>query len=342
MKVCIGLSGGVDSAAAAWLLLQEGYDVSSVTMRHIDSNGQDIESSERIADFLGIPHYVLDIRNEFRKEIINPFAEAYRKGITPNPCIFCNQKIKFGFLLDWCNQMGYGKIATGHYVRINHEQENLLLQSGLDINKDQSYFLSLLTAEQRKNIIFPLGNLTKEHVRKIVSENKLPIRNNKESQEICFIKTNYNDFLKDEYQFIDQNGGIVNKNGKVIGCHKGYWNYTIGQRRGLGISSQNPLYVIKLNAAKNIITAGEKKELYSKEIMFRNGISHIPYIDLNNKQLKLKIRYRSPSIPGRIIFNDENKSIGKVILEKEAYAVSPGQIIAAYIQEDLVFGGIID
>ena len=266
MKVAVAMSGGVDSSVAAALLKKEAYEVIGLTMQLCDENERELQQSQTVAEKLEIPHFTADLRDDFTNLIINDFCREYRQGRTPNPCVRCNKHIKFGALMDRATELGADYLATGHYARIEREGETRIfrLKKGVDKQKDQSYFLCRLDQEQLRHTLFPLGELTKQEVRKIASEMGLSVRDRPESQEICFIPENdYTRFLEEHDPEFARPGPILDTEGHTIGEHTGLHRYTIGQRKGLGIAAAEPQYVTASNrretpsssAAKSIHTA---------------------------------------------------------------------------------------
>ncbi len=344
MKIAVALSGGIDSSVAVYLLKKQGHDVFAITMNHIPDNlGFDffyhLDDAKKIADFFNIKHFIINIKNTFQNEIIDNFTQSYLNGKTPNPCALCNKKIKFGLLLEKAIEYGADKIATGHYSDIFFSNGKYFIKKAKYIKKDQSYFLSLLNQEQLSKIIFPLSNLTKPEVREIANKNNIPSKEKKESQEICFIKEDYKNFLYKYYNIKDQKGDILNIDGKKIGEHSGFWKFTVGQRRGIGVSANYPLYVIKVNPSKNTIVVGPREYLFKKKIYFENPVTQIKIDDLLNKELDFKIRYNSP--PQKGILKKENNKYYVELLEP-AYAITDGQLLTGYHNDIVVFGSIIN
>ncbi len=340
----VGLSGGVDSAVAASLLKDQGYEVVGVTMclgvapspggKTKCCGPEEIEDARRVCRTIGIRHYILDFARELEEEIIGPFVRDYRLGITPNPCVACNAQIKFGALLEKALAMGFDFLATGHYAGIVETDSGLALAKAWDKRKDQTYFLYAIPQKALPNVLFPLSDLTKEEVRKIAADKNLPVSNKPESQDICFIPADgISSFMKGRSNH--EPGHIVDINGNTIGRHRGIASYTIGQRTGLGISSPMPLYVISIDAEKNRIIAGERKYLLAVGLVADtlNMFTEIPA-----EKVSGKIRYGhrpaacSAEITGGYLH---------VSFEKPQEAITPGQSIVLYDGEKLIGGGII-
>lgn len=343
-KVMVGLSGGVDSAVAASLLKDRGYEVVGVTMclgvapspgSKIKCCGpEEIEDAKRVCRSIGIRHYILDFARELEEDVIEPFIRDYRLGITPNPCVACNRRIKFGALLDKALAMGFDFLATGHYAGITETKSGLALVKAKDKRKDQTYFLYAVPQKALENVIFPLADLTKDEVRKIAAEKNLPVSNKPESQDICFIPSGgINTFMKG--RFNHETGDIVDTGGRKIGRHKGIASYTVGQRTGLGISSPMPLRVISIDAQKNLIVAGERKYLFASGLVA--DIVNMFTKDLPER-ISGKIRYahRPAACHAEIIGGTL-----EVTFEEPQESITPGQSIVIYDGETVLGGGII-
>jgi tRNA-uridine 2-sulfurtransferase len=343
-KVMIGLSGGVDSAVAASLLKDRGYEVVGVTMclgvapspgSKIKCCGpEEIEDAKRVCRTIGIRHYILDFAHELEEDVIEPFVRDYRLGITPNPCVVCNRRIKFGALLDKALAMGFDFLATGHYAGITEIKSGPALIKAKDRRKDQTYFLYAIEQKVLKNVIFPLADLTKDEVRKIAIEKNLPVSNKPESQDICFIPAGgMNAFMKG--RFNHEPGDIVDAGGRKIGRHKGIASYTVGQRTGLGISSPMPLRVISIDAGRNQIVAGERKYLFARGLVADN-------INIFSKDLperlsgKIRYAHKSAACHAEITGGEL-----VVTFEEPQESITPGQSIVIYDGETVLGGGII-
>lgn len=375
-KVLIGMSGGVDSSVSALLLQKQGYEVIGATMRLWEENEQSdskenynklsensenkqndaVEDAKKVCEKLGIKHYVIDLREEFQKRVVDNFICTYLCAKTPNPCVECNKFLKFDAFYKVAQELGCEYIATGHYAKNFYSDEfnQYVLAKADAIEKDQSYFLYGINKDILPYIIFPLSEYTdKAEIRKIAEENGLEVAQKKDSQEICFIQNNdYISFLK-KYKNINNGGDIVLSNGKIVGKHTGLINYTIGQRRGLGVSYEEPLYVIKLDKAKNEVIVGTEKELYTDELM-ANELNFLVDISFlisktkkqnnlqNNEQqeieIEAKIRYRSK--PAKAILKIED-NIAIVKFSEPQRAITPGQSVVFYLNNIVLGGGKI-
>ena len=348
-RILIAMSGGIDSSVTAMLLKEQGYEIVGVTFvswlapdKNIE-NADDVVNAKILAEKLNIPHYVLDLREDFKTTVIKNFIDNYLSGITPNPCVFCNPIIKWGRLLEKADELNCELLATGHYAQIREEDERFILSKGVDENKDQSYFLWKLNQEQLKRTIFPLGKYKKEEIREMAKKFGFEyLAQQKESQEICFIADDdYRSFLKNNVKDLDKtvgSGNFISTDGKILGKHKGHPFYTIGQRKGLEIAVGHPLYVVDINAEKNTITLGTKEDLLKREL-FINEINLIKYKTLpEDVVLNTKIRYRSKAILSKL--TKTNNRV-KITFSNDVSAITPGQSAVFYENEDLVGGGII-
>ena len=349
------MSGGVDSAVAAALLKRQGYEVIGITMcfnlpdsttkRPTCCGLQGIEDARRVAHKLRIKHYVLNFSSVLKEKVIRDFCQEYLKGRTPNPCVRCNQYIKFDALLKKAVSLGARYLATGHYARIEKipnpksQTPNYLLKKAKDLRKDQSYFLYRLGQRQLKAILFPLGDYTKAEVRRMAKGFALPVADKLASQEICFLPdSDYRSFLKTRIKVQMEPGSIQDKEGNILGQHKGIALYTIGQREGLGIARGYPLYVTKIDPRTNSIIVGKNEEVYREEFLVKDA--HFILMPIKKKvALKVRIRYNHAEEPARITFL-KNKI--KVKFNKPQFAVTPGQSAVFYEKDRVWGGGIID
>lgn len=346
-KVILGMSGGVDSSVACLLLLKKGFEVIGITLRLLDEGDihkrsccsiEDIYDAEKVADSYNIPHYVLDRRKEFREKIIKRYIEYYKKGMTPNPCTWCNEIIKFNYLFDVLQTIEGDYIATGHYARIIQHKGHHYIAKGKDPQKDQSYFLYSVDRKLYPKILFPLGSKTKEMVKKIAKMGKISTFRKRESQQACFLPEEGNKaFLKKHLGELE--GDFVDINGRVIGTHSGYWFYTIGQRKGLGISSNEKLYVKEKLSESNRVVLSPQKDIYTRFMKVDNIVESEDNIFKEGKEFLVQIRYRDKQTKCRIV-----KKEGKMILvelDKPKMAITPGQAAVFYKGEKIVGGGEI-
>ncbi|MFA9391918.1 MAG: tRNA 2-thiouridine(34) synthase MnmA [Prolixibacteraceae bacterium] len=355
-KVLLCMSGGIDSSVAAMLLEQEGYELHGLTYRTYDAiapacmekqtgccSVDAIFEAKGLADELGFKHSILDIRKEFDKTVISNFVSEYLAGRTPNPCVICNRTIKWGEVITKADELGCDFIATGHYARIGVNDGRYFLIQGDDDDKDQTYFLWQIDQQHLKRTLFPLGHLTKPEVRKIALDNGYEkISKKRESQEICFIPDNdYRRFIKDRIPDLEARigeGNYVDINGKVLGKHKGYPFYTIGQRKGLEIALGQPRYVVDIDAATNTITLGEREDLNKKELWVDN-VNLMKYERIDGEmEVITKIRYNNKGTLSRISQHGDRI---KVEFYENAWAVTPGQSALFLEGRDVVGGGLI-
>jgi tRNA-specific 2-thiouridylase len=356
-KVVVAMSGGVDSSVAAALLKEQGYDVIGVTMKLFSlpkdycrsenlrscCGWKATEDAHRVAISLGISHYVVDFRDEFEKSVIKDFCEEYSKGSTPNPCIRCNQYIKFDFLMKKLKAFGADFLATGHHARVEYDTQSgrHLLKKGKDKKKDQSYFLYPLTQEQLSRTLMPIGNLTKEKVREKAQKLDLSVAQRHESQEICFVPDNdYVRFLRQRVPEAFRSGTIVDLENQVLGQHEGIAHFTIGQRKGMGIAASQPLYVLSMQSDKNTIVVGPSNQLYEKTLL-ASQVNLISKAKITKPlKVRAKIRYKHKEAKAFLTPQDADQIL--VEFEKPQRAITPGQSVVFYDKDAVVGGGIID
>lgn len=332
-RVLIGMSGGVDSSVAAYLLKKEGYEVVGLTMSLFPKeNDTSIIDAKQVCQKLNIEHYIVDYTKEFSNKVIKNFIENYQNAQTPNPCIECNKYFKFGLMWQKAQELNCDYIATGHYAAI---KDNKLCR--IDSPKDQSYFLYKIDKSILPHILFPLNKyINKDEIRKIAEDNNLTNYNKKDSQDICFIENNdYSSFLEQNLDNLPNKGDFI-YHGKVIGQHKGLIYYTIGQRKGLGISYLHPLYVISLNKENNQVILGDEEELYTKIV----NITDINIlVDKLPSKAQAKIRYKSKLTSCNIEIIDNNNL--RIIFDEPVKSVTPGQSLVLYDNDIVLGGGII-
>jgi tRNA-specific 2-thiouridylase len=351
MKVIVAMSGGVDSSVAAYLLKKEGFDVIGLSFelwdrRDLETSSvccsiETIKLAKSLAKKLDIEHHTVDVRDAFYKYVIEGFCDSYIKGITPNPCILCNKYIKFDFLLEKAEEFGAELIATGHYARIEKEAERFVLKKGADNKKDQSYVLYVMTQEQLSRTVFPVGNLNKDQTRDIAKELGLETALRPESQEICFVGNDkYADFIKEFSPESLKPGPIVDIDGNIVGEHKGIAFYTIGQRKGLGISSLKPHYVVKIDRQHNLIVVGSREDALKKTFK----VKELNWISIKTllKPLKVNVKIRSTMEEKPALISPVENNRVFVEFEEPQWAPAPGQSAVFYDGDIVVGGGIIE
>ena len=353
MKILVGLSGGVDSSTAALILKQQGHEVIGATMSIWGKDGmalksghknacygpdekEDIEEARRIAEQIGIPYYVFDCVEQYEQIVLENFKSEYIQGRTPNPCIWCNALVKFGVLpqIAKANGLEFDKFATGHYARVEEKDGRYLLKRGIAPHKDQSYFLYRLKQEQLSNILLPLGGYTKEEIRKIARDNGLDVAEKADSQD--FYDGDYNELLGVK----EKEGNIVDTNGKVLGQHKGIWNYTIGQRKGLGVSSTEPLYVLSLNKDTNEVVVGPADKTF-KKTLYATNLNWIAVDGLKEERQALA-KIRSTQEPTPVLLTPNGDGGVKVTFEDMQKSIAIGQSAVFYDGDTVLGGGVIE
>lgn len=355
-KVMLGMSGGVDSSVAAACLLEMGYEVIGVTMQIWPDKDEDRQKTEggccslsavddagRVADMLGIPYYVLNFKNVFEKNVIDYFIGEYLKGRTPNPCIACNRHVKFDAMLQKAVSMGIDYIATGHYAKIeyNEESKRYNLKKSATSAKDQTYALYTMKQDQLERTLMPIGNYTKDRVREMAMELKLPVASKPDSQEICFVEDNdYGRFISENTDADIRPGSFVDTKGNVLGRHKGIVHYTIGQRKGLGMAFGRPMFVVGIDTINNRVVLGNEDEVFSNKLI----ATDLNFISIDRPhgpmRVNAKIRYSAKEAGAVIEMIGEDRL--EVVFDTPQRAVTPGQSVVFYNEDTVVGGGIIE
>lgn len=352
-KVVVAMSGGVDSSVSAALLVEQGYDVSGIMMRLWAESGQASQRDNRcctrdqmldahfVSRKLGIPFEVVDVRETFKKKIVDYFVQGYRDGVTPNPCLRCNREIRFTFLLELALSRGADYLATGHYARISLRSDGIFeLHKGVDQHKDQSYVLSVLSQHQLRHALFPLGELTKPEVRDTAKRFGLPVASKADSQDLCFVADgNYRRFLKDNSTSEQTPGPIITKSGKLLGQHTGLMDYTVGQRKGLGISFSEPLYVLEKDLESNSLVVGTMDDLGVAD--FYGVSTHWISGSLPASPFEADVKIRYKATPRRARIEPQSDGMIQVHLIEPAPDVTPGQGLVIYDADTVIGSAII-
>ncbi len=354
-RVVVAMSGGVDSSVVAGILKREGYDVVGVTLQLYDHGaavhragsccaGQDIEDARRVSESLGIPHYVLDYEARFREAVIDPFANSYVSGETPIPCVACNQTVKFADLLQTARELGADALATGHYIRSRANGDHRALYRPVDSDRDQSYFLFATTQEQIDYLRFPLGHLPKSEVRKIAEEMGLSVARKQDSQDICFVpQGKYSDIISKLKPEAANPGDIIHIDGRVLGRHDGIVHYTVGQRRGIGIATGEPLYVVHLDAANARVIVGPREALQTHKVFLRdiNWLGDGAISDLPASGMEVYAKVRSTRPPRPAVLHHADGQTWVELVDGES-GIAPGQACVLYSDDSnsaRVYGG---
>lgn len=339
-RVLVGMSGGIDSTATCLMLKEQGYEIVGLTMWVW---GDEPVEARELAESMKIEHHIADEREAFRQVIVQNFMDEYRQGRTPNPCVMCNPQFKFRILTEWADKLGCKYIATGHYSRLEEQNGNVYIVAGDDDKKDQSYFLWRLGQDVLKRCLFPLGTYTKVKVREYLREKGYTLKaEESESMEVCFIKGDYRDFLKEHSPEIDReigSGWFVNSEGVKLGEHKGFPYYTIGQRKGLEISLGKPAYVLKINPQKNTVMLGDVEQLKTRYMLVEQENLMEEQEVFESHELTVRIRYRSKPIPCSVKRLEDGRLL--VHFQTEASAIAPGQSAVFCIGRRVVGGSFI-
>ncbi len=346
-KILVGMSGGVDSAVSAYLLKKAGFDAAGVNCRFFRAedvfchdNPSDVADAKSTAKKMGMPFYVFEFYDEFKNHVIQDFINTYEKGGTPNPCIVCNKKLKFGAMLKRAEEEGYSKIATGHYARIESHNGRFLLRKGADIKKDQSYVLYCLNQHQLSSTVFPLGGLTKDEVRAIAESISFVSARKSDSQDICFIPDGkYADFIERYTGKKYPDGSFVSQDGRILGTHKGIIRYTVGQRKGLGLALPAPMYVKEKNIEENKVILCDNESLFTKELD-ADCINFIPFDRLDG-DLRVKAKTRYKHVEQNATVTQTGDDTFHLVFDEPQRAISKGQSVVLYDGDYVIGGGII-
>jgi tRNA-uridine 2-sulfurtransferase len=366
MKIAMAMSGGVDSSAAAAILKAEGHELVGFTMQlwnqrrgiSVDEHGEglpsrccsldDVYDARRVAEELGFPFYVLNLERDFERDVVQPFITSYLDGETPIPCVSCNSRLKFASLDRLAASLGCEKVATGHYARVEYDEAagRYRLLRGRNLHKDQSYFLWELTQEQLARALFPLGEMSKPEVRDVARRERLAVAEKSESQEICFVPDgNYAGFIdryleaEGESARLPGAGEIVNTRGETLGKHQGIHRYTVGQRRGIGVASERPLYVVSIDAARNRVTVGWQEELLRTEFTAA-GVNWVAF-DEPREAVRAEVRVRYRHQPAHASITALPKGRARITFDEPQRAITPGQATVFYRDDEVLGGGWI-
>lgn len=346
-RIAIGLSGGIDSAAAAALLVEQGWEVVGFTL-HMFKDGsrccslEDVERARRVCDHLGLRHFVMNVVDQFEETVIRPFANAYASGRTPNPCIFCNRHFKFGALMQRALELRCSHLATGHYVRLEQQTDGFHLFRGRDPGKDQSYFLHRLTQEQLSRCVFPLGGLVKDDVRRMATAKNIPTGGMRETADLCFITTKGPAPLIEKYHpEVRREGPIVDESGREVGRHQGLHHFTIGQRGGIRVAAPQRLYVRELRPADNAVVIGPRSSIMATACTLSDLFWQTPTPPVSpSAPLLVRLRYQHPGVAATLTVDDSGG--GRLAFAEPQFAVTPGQAAVFYRGDEVLGGGWIE
>ena len=350
-RIVVAMSGGVDSTTVAALLKEEGHEVIGITMQLLDYKDAEggccsidhVIDARRVAQELDIPHYVVNFMDSFKEIVLKDYVEKYESGKTPIPCVLCNQYVKFDLLLKRALELGADYLATGHYAKIENGDGSYSLSKADDENKDQTYFLYTLKQKELSKLMFPLGSLRKDEVRDMARKLNLKLAEKPDSTGVCFVPSdNYRDYLISQDAFTEKEGDIVNAEGEVLGKHRGIYSFTVGQRRGLGIATGKPMYVLGLEPKENRVIVGEEDKIYSNKLIAEN-ISWVTETPVTNDmpiEVKAKVRYRHKEDDALITMKSETEA--EIEFKNPQRAITPGQAVVLYNDNKVLGGGWIN
>jgi tRNA-uridine 2-sulfurtransferase len=339
MRIAVAMSGGMDSTASALLLKREGHEVIGLHMRLHSSSSVTWSAARKAAEEIGVPIHLVDLSKEFSDFVVTPFLGEYARGFTPSPCPICNRRIKMGLLFEHARQIGCEALATGHYARVRTGAHGTSLLKGKDLSKDQSYFLFNLTGEMLNRTVFPLGEFTKSEIREILRQESISVAESEESQELCFIPgRDYRSFLQ-EMGIPQRPGAILNTQGRILGSHKGIANFTVGQRRGIGVCAPRPLYVIRIDARENAVIVGFKEETLRSSLRIQ-GVNLLPSFQPSRGD-RFHVKVRSTSRAVACTVTENTGTVLELEFDEPQSGIAPGQAGVLYADDRVAGGGWI-